>query len=245
MAPALRIPMRKPGLGRTRALDGPWRVFSGSRRALTLVALAVTLACGHAPDPGPVPGTPADLEAYLRTVAGADPVARAHEVASWVLDEAAWNHTVVEPWRAMWPDYARGFDAAIAPLAVQLVTPGEVTARRHWAGDPRLTAAQARLRWVLPVQYPSAVAEIAGRAIDTVFVYDGARWRALAGVDELLVTRIRARDPECAALLARVGPPGRCTEVGWLVADSGWRADASRFAHACRLARVLCGNASP
>jgi hypothetical protein len=170
---------------------------------------------------------------------------RSREIASWALDEASWNHTIVEPWRAMLPEYAGGFDAASAPLITQLVTAGEVTARRHWAGDPRLTPAQVRLRWVVPVQYPSAVAELAGRAIDTVFVYDGAGWRALVGVDELLMEKIRARDPECAALLARAGPTGRCTEVGWLVADSAWRADASRFAHACRLARVLCGNASP
>jgi hypothetical protein len=215
----------------------------GSVRILGALAL-VALGCGRAA-PKPAPGTPEDLEVYLRTIAGADPATRAHEVATWVLDEATWNHTIVEPWRAIWQDYARGFDAASAPLVAQLATPGQVTARRHWAGDPQLTPAQARLRWVLPVQYPSVIAAIAGGAIDTVFVYDGARWRALAGVDELLVAKIRARDPECAALLARAGPTGRCIEVGWLVADSGWRADASRFAHACRLAHVLCGNASP
>jgi hypothetical protein len=207
------------------------------------LAVAFLVACGHAA--GPSPGTPDDLAAYLRGVAGADEATRKHEVAGWILDEATWNHTIVEPWRSLWPDYARGFDAASAPLVAQLATTGPVAARRHWAGDPRLTLAQGRLRWTVPVQYPSVVAELAGQPIDTVFVYDGARWRVLAGLDEIMLARVRALDAACAALLARAGPTGHCTEVGWMIADSALRGDADRFAHACRLATQLCGNASP
>jgi hypothetical protein len=210
-----------------------------------LVAIVVAVGCGRAPASGPVPGTPEDLAGYLRTVVGADPTTRAHEVASWLLDEASWRRIVVEPWRTLWPAYARGFDTASTALLARLATTGEVTARRHYAGDPRLTPAQAHLRWIVPVQYPSAVAEVGGTPIDTVFVFDGARWRALAGVDDLLLAHIRERDPECAQLVARAGSTGRCTEVGWFVADAAWGEDVSRFARACRLARSLCGNASP
>jgi hypothetical protein len=152
---------------------------------------------------------------------------------------------VVDPYSELWPEYARGFDEASAPLLARLAAGGAVAARRHFAGDPRLTPAQGRLRWAVPVQYPSVVVELGGAPFDTVFVYDGARWRVLAGLDELLLAHVRARDPACAALLARAGPPGRCTEVGWLVADAGLRTDPARFAHACRLAAAQCGNASP
>ena len=209
------------------------------------VAVCLLVACGHAAPPAPAPGTPDDLAAYLRGVAGTDEATRTHEVAGWILDEATWNRTIVEPWRALWPDYARGFDAASARLVTELVLDGPITARRHYAGDPHLTAAQGRLRWALPVQYPSAVAELAGKPIDTVFVFDGARWRALAGLDELVLARVRSLDPACAALLAKAGPAGHCTEVGWMVADSALEGDSTRFAHACRLAATLCGNASP
>jgi hypothetical protein len=206
-------------------------------------ALAVLVACGRAA--APAPGTPDDLAAYLHRVAGADEATRRHEIAGWILDEASWRRTVVDPYRDLWPGYARGFDAATAALLVQLASPGDITARRHYAGDPRLTRSQGRLRWTLPVQYPSAVADLAGAPIDTVFVFDGARWRVLAGLDELVLARVRAQDPVCADMLARAGGTGRCSEVGWLVADAGMRGPPARFVHACRLAATLCGNASP
>ena len=139
----------------------------------------------------------------------------------------------------------RAFDGHTPELVAQLAAPAEVTARRHFAGDPRLTRAQARMRWAVPVQFPSAVAELAGRPLDTVFLHDGGHWRALVGLDELLLARARALDPACAERLALAGPTSRCTEVGWLVADAALRADRPRFAHACQLATTLCGTPDP
>lgn len=214
-------------------------------RALAACLVVAAIGCSHAAPPGPALGTPDDLAAYLRTLAGTDDATRRHAVAGWVLDEASWRRTVIDPYTPLWGAYIRAFDAASPALVARLASPGEITARRHFAGDPRLTPAQARLRWALPVEYPSAVAELGGAPIDTVFVYDGTRWRALAGLDEVVLERVRLRDPACAALVAQAGPPGRCTEVGWLVADAALRTDQQRFVHACRLAATLCANASP
>ena len=207
--------------------------------------LLLLSACGRAAPAGPAPGSPEHLAAYLRALAGADEATRKHAVAGWILDEQTWRQTVVSPYTAVWSEYARAFDAAAPALVARLATRGEITARRHFAGDPRLTRSQGRLRWALPVEYPSCVAELAGQPIDTVFVFDGARWRALAGLDDVMLARVRVRDPACATMLERAGPTGKCTEVGWLVADAALRTDQQRFVHACRLAAALCANASP
>ncbi len=208
-----------------------------------LILLLAVASCSRAP--APAPGTPEDLAAYLRTVAGADAATRGRQVTAWQLDERDWNRTVVEPFRGLYADYARDFDAAAAPLAAQLATRGEITARRHFADDPRLTLAQGRLRWTVPVMYPSAVAELAGAPLDTVFVYDGHGWCALAGVDALVLARVGALDARCGELLAHAGRDDRCSQVGWVIADAALRGDRARFDHACALAAGLCGKASP
>ena len=200
------------------------------------------VACHHT---APTPGSPEDLAAYLSTLTGADDATRAHELAGWILDDATWRATVVPTYAPLWGEYSHGFDAALAPLAAQLAHAGPVTARRHYAGDPRLTRSQARLRWAVPVQYPSAVAELAGAPIDTVFVFDGSRWRVLAGTDEIVLAHVRALDPACADLVARAGPANDCTAAAWQVVDSALRADHAGFAHACGLAANLCANSPP
>jgi hypothetical protein len=196
-----------------------------------LAAVVVVAACSRSA-PQPAPGSPEALAVYLKT-------ATAHDASGWILDQAAWDRTVVAPYRALWPEYKAHFDAAIAPVIAELPHAGAT--RRHYSGDPRLTRAQTRTRWALPVQYPSVVAD----GLDTVFVWDGAGWRVLAGLDDILMTHVRALDPACADLLARAGGTGtHCSEVGWFVADTALRGDAG-FAHACQLAATACGNEAP
>jgi len=208
-------------------------------RVAILVAVA---ACHRASPPA---GTPEHLAAYLSTVAGADPQTRDHEVASWILDDATWRATVVPSYGKLWAGYSQNYGAASAPIFNQLKTRGTITARRHYAGDPRLTPAEARLRWALPVQYPSMVADLNGAPIDAVFVYDGARWRALLGVDALVLDEIRSRDPACAELVARAGADNECTAAAWAITDSALRDDTAGFTHGCALATTLCANRSP
>jgi hypothetical protein len=210
-------------------------------KALLLIVL---VACHDAPQ-GVKPGTPDELAAYLKTVAGADEQTRKREVSTWIVDETTWSRDVVEPYRALYSEYVAGFDAQVPALVAQLAPAGVVTARRHFAGDKRLTLAEARLRWAVPVQFPSVVAELDGKPIDAVFVHDGGRWRALVGLDPLMLAHVAALDPACEKLIEHAGPSGRCTEVGWLVADSALRDDQQRFAHACQLASTLCGNPGP
>ncbi|HSN25425.1 MAG TPA: hypothetical protein VLT45_04045 [Kofleriaceae bacterium] len=208
------------------------------------LALAFLIAC-NAPAPQSPPGSPEALAAYLRTVAGADEATRQHAVTGWILDEHAFDRIVVPPFTQLWKDYAAHFDAEMPALVTRLAARGAITTRRHYAGDPRLTNAQVRVRWALPVQYPSVVAELDGAPIDTVFVWDGSGWRVLAGVDDLVVQRVRTLDPHCADQLLKSGPPGQCTDVGWFVATSALKGDQAGFARACQLAANVCGNETP
>jgi hypothetical protein len=176
-------------------------------------------------------------------VVGADAASRVRAVASWKLDAATWQRVVVPAYRDAYAEYAAAFDGASAVLAAQLGTPGEVRARRHFADDPAATGAQVRLRWALPVLYPSAVATVNGAPIDTVFVPDpagGDHWRALLGLPEVMIKRTAAADPVCAQHLAQAGPPGGCTEVGWMVADAAMRRDREALTRACALASARC-----
>ncbi|HEX7701519.1 MAG TPA: hypothetical protein VF403_12370 [Kofleriaceae bacterium] len=214
-------------------------------KALLLIAVVVASGACHDAPQGVKPGTPDELAAYLKTVAGADKQTRKREVSTWIVDETTWSRDVVEPYRGLYSEYVAGFDAQVPALVAQLASAGVVTARRHYAGDKRLTLAEARLRWAVPVQFPSVVAELDGKPIDAVFVHDGGRWRALVGLDPLMLAHVAALDPACEKLIEHAGPSGRCTEVGWLVADSALRGDRQRFAHACQLASTLCGNPGP
>ncbi|MDB4954463.1 MAG: hypothetical protein JWO36_2032 [Myxococcales bacterium] len=213
-------------------------------RAVLGVALLLTIASCHT-DPTVAQGTADDLAVYLRGVARLDTAAREREVSTWIADEATWRRAIVEPYRALWPDYMRSFDARVPALVARLGTAGAITTRRHYAGDARGTLAQGRLRWAEPVQAPSYVAELAGAPIDTVFIFDGAHWRVLAGLDEIVLAHVKSLDRACGGLVELAGALGPCTEVGWVIADAALRADDVRFAHACKLAATLCGNRSP
>jgi hypothetical protein len=193
-------------------------------------ALAAVLLIGcSTPALSPPPGSPEALAAYLKTAGPQD-------VTGWILDQPAWDRIVVAPYRALWPEYKEGFDHAVAGITVHAGA-----TRRHYAGDPHLSRSQTRLRWALPPQYPSVVAD----GIDTVFVWDGTGWRVLAGLDDVLLAHVRALDPHCAELLERAGGTNqRCSEVGWFVADTALRADKG-FAHACEMAAAACGNSAP
>ena len=205
-----------------------------TRLATTLAMLVVLggLGCQEAP-----PAPHVSLAGYLR--AGAAPSRAAAAVAGWRLDRASWDAVIVEPYRAAYADYARAFEAAAPTLTAQLAHAGMITARRHFAGDPRLTRGQARARWAVPVLYPSEVVEVDGNALDVVFVRTPTGWGAITGIDALLEARIEALQPGCAAHLATVRDDA-CGKVVWTVADAALRADPTRLARACALAANVC-----
>jgi len=208
--------------------------------ALRGVALAIVVGVGACREPAPPPPPPRlSLADYLGTLAGTDQATRTREVASWELDLATWDRTVVATYRAVHADYARAFQAATPALVARVASRAAITTRPHHAGDPRLTLGQARARWALPVLYPSEVAELDGVALDVVFVRDGERWRALAGLDAVIHDRTSAIDPACAAHLENARS-GECNDVGWVIAEAAILGDARRFAHACALASNLC-----
>ncbi|HUS32587.1 MAG TPA: hypothetical protein VMZ53_28995 [Kofleriaceae bacterium] len=179
--------------------------------ASALALLLALSACGSQS-----PSTPeARLAAYLAT----------HEVTK--LDRESFHQIIVEPFRDLYDDYAA------QPIPERPIS-GPVTVRRHFANDPSLTPAQGRLRWMLPVMYPSYA------AAGTVFVEIHGEWRSLAGLDEVMLARVRTLDATCADRLSLAGPVGNCTNAGWVIADAALRHDTARFARACQLAASAC-----
>lgn len=142
------------------------------------------------------------------------------------LDRDSFHEIVVEPFRALYDDYAARPDIPVVP--------GPVQVKRHFANDTTLTRSQARLRWTLPVMFPSYAAK------GSVFIEVHGEWRTLSGLDEALLARVQSLDPTCADRLALAGPPGPCTDAGWVIADSALRNETARFARACQLAATAC-----
>ncbi len=207
------------------------------------VVLAALVAC-NAPPTTPKPGSADELAQYLKTIAGEDAATRARAIASWRLPEASWDRTIVSPWKSLYGEYIAGYAVAEHPIQDALASLDPVAVRRHYAGDRALTIGEARLRWALPVQYPSMVATIGGRELDAVFIYDG-QWRALLGVDALVMARVRALDASCAANLDRIGPLGHCNEIGFVVAAAALRGGGPELTRACHMAASMCGNPAP
>ena len=160
-------------------------------------------------------------------------------IAEMKLTEHQWGKLVVEPYREAYDDYARAFDAAAPAIAAQIQNAKTIVGRSHYAGDPKLTRGQARARWALPVQFPAQVATLDGAELDAVFVSVGDSYKAIVGVDHIVVDRTRALDATCAPLLEELGAKA-CQEVGWEIADAALRGDKARLAHACSLARTQC-----
>lgn len=141
-----------------------------------------------------------------------------------MLERAEFDQIIVEPFRQLWPEYASRYRAVGVPT----------TTRPHFAGDKRLTPSQARLRWMLPVMFPSY-------ADDThVYVKTPTGWHALDGLDDAMLDRLRALDATCARYVEHVTPVGPCIQIAWLVADAGLRGQSERFTRACQLARSQC-----
>jgi hypothetical protein len=206
--------------------------------------LALILVACNAPPATPKPGSADDLAQYLKTIAGEDQPTRERAIAGWRVPEATWERTIVAPWKSLYHDYIAGYATAEHPIQDALASLDPVVVRRHYAGDRGLTIGEARLRWALPVQYPSMVATIGGRELDAVFVYDG-QWRALLGVDALVMARVRVLDASCAANLDRIEPLGHCNEIGFVVAAAALRGGGPELTRACHMAAAMCGNPAP
>jgi hypothetical protein len=219
-------------------------------RALAAAALAIAATaasgCKHKTEPPP-PQDAEDLHRladYLRTLPAMDEAARTAEIRSWKLDPHTFERTVQRPYLTLYPDYAARFDDAV-PALVAAFGPrpdSHIEAHRHYADDSTLTPSQFRIRWALPVEYPTAIAVRDGAVIDAVFAPapDG-HWGILANLDAIARTRVHAWDAACDAYLDRAVHLGRCGEVGWAIVDSALRGDRPRFDHSCKLAAGACG----
>jgi hypothetical protein len=211
------------------------------RGCLIIAGLA---ACGA---PAPKPGSAEDLTGYLAQLAAMEPATRHAEIAGWKLDPELWDRTIVEPFRSgLRAGYSNAFDERARSIELELANGRSFAVRPHYAGDPRLTWGQGVLRWVVPTLYPSVVVERDASPIDTVFLYDGARWRALVGIDwELYATVARfAGSGDCVGVLAEVSRSKPCGEIGWAIADAALRTDRDGFRRTCKLAETLCGKRS-
>jgi hypothetical protein len=188
-----------------------------------VLIIIVVAACSR---PAPRPDDE-DLARYLRHVAALDGTSRRAEIATWHLDRATFDRIVVVPFRDAYDGYSAQFAEHVAELAASV--PASPSVRRHFAGDKALSTSQGRLRWVLPVMYPSYVVD----GIDTVFLRVEDHWYVLAGLDDAVLARARALDPSCATRLA-----GPVTDLTWMIADAALRGDRERLARACKLAAL-------
>lgn len=165
-------------------------------------------------------------------------------VVEWKLARAEWNKIIVAPYTQLYDDYARAFDASVPALEASLTatkSKGErtLTSRPHYAGDPELTRGQARTRWALPVQYPALVAKLGDAPIDAVFVRVGNVYKAIVGIDTIVVEKTRALDASCAHYLETLGTKA-CQTIAWAIADAALRGDRARLSHSCSLATSQC-----
>ena len=197
-----------------------------------LALLLVLAACAQKREEVP-------LARELTTVASGDPKARELVIKGWKLSRAAWQRTIVAPFEGLYDDYVRAFDAAVPALVEDLGRGGAITTRRHFAGDPLLTRGQVRARWVVPTQFPSEVAMRGDDAIDAVFVREGSRWRALVGIDAIVIEKTAALDATCAKELEHVGAK-ICQELAWAIADAAVRSDRRMLERSCALSRAQC-----
>lgn len=197
-----------------------------------IVALGL-VACHRAEQP------PATLVELLTSVTSAGPATRAQIIGAWKIDRDTWQRVTTDPYRGLYDDYVRAFDAAVPTLVTRLAHPGAIAVRPHFGGDPKLTLGQARARWAQPVQAPSEIAEIDGAPVDAVFVHEGTRWGVIVGIDTILREHASAMDPACAAFLERTTPK-LCDDALWVVAEAALRGDRARFDHGCTLAANAC-----
>ncbi len=196
-------------------------------------------------EPPDLAGLGAALDRDLATLAGADDrrAAATALIDSWRVPAAVWPTLVTERFRPNYPAYADAFAAARPALAEALASiHGPVDVRWQYADDPLLAPDQARLRIALPVGRPGAIVTVAGRPLSPDFVHDGRRWRALTGLDQVIVRRLAARMPACVApYQAAARPP--CLAMSAPVIDAALADDAAELERACTRLRVNgCGD---
>ncbi|MBK9034000.1 MAG: hypothetical protein IPL61_22485 [Myxococcales bacterium] len=196
-------------------------------------------ACRAAPPPPARPG-PAGLAAFIGRLVGHDRAAVTAAVAATALDPATWVTVVSGPYRDHHAAYARAFPGATAGLVAALVAGGAVAVRPHYADDPGLTAGLRRERLAVPVGRPGWIVTVGGRDLPVVFVWAGARWRTLAGIDALTRDVIGAADHDCAVAYA-AARAGRCLDASAPVAVAALTGRADERAIACRRLIALAG----
>jgi hypothetical protein len=166
--------------------------------------------------------------------------------AAWKLAREEWIEVVTDPFRSAYDDYVRAFDAALPKLEAQISAAradgkSRMMTKQHYAGDPRLTRGQARARWALPVQGPAQVAFLDEAPLDAVFVRTGDHYKALVGIDTIVIDKTRALDTTCARYLETLGSK-MCQTIGWEIADAALRGDRARLSHACSIAKGQCAS---
>lgn len=164
-------------------------------------------------------------------------------VDGWLLPAPAWRRRVTAAFVPHHAAYAAAFAAARDELVDELVghagAAPAVDARTHYADDPALAPDQARLRVALPVGRPGAIVTLAGQPLSPIFVHDGHRWRALAGLDRVVTDRLAAGAPACVAPY-RAAAREPCLAMSAPVITAALTDDAAELARACDRLRTAC-----
>lgn len=256
-----------------RGAPGRVRGRSPASRAMVLGALALVLDLGlagcarrrddgrddsrddraradEAAEPSDLAGLAATLARVRASIAGADDRAAAARaaIADWRVPAAAWPHLVTAPFRDHHAAYAAAFAAATDGVADELIgwarAADPIEVRWQYADDPALAPDQARLRVALPVGRPGAIAVVAGRPLTPVFAHDGRRWRALIGLDRIVVDRLAALAPGCA-LPYQAAAREPCLAMSAPTITAALAGDRAALDRACARLRVNGCGATP
>ncbi|MBK7196954.1 MAG: hypothetical protein IPH80_31195 [Myxococcales bacterium] len=199
---------------------------------LGVALAAVALGCEARPAAAP-PRPGADgLVAALGPAVG-DRARGARALAGMAVPGPAWPRLVSAPYAGQHAPYARAYPVATAGLVDALAGDGVLAVRPHYADDPRLAPAQRRERIAVPVAAPGWIVSVDGRDLPAAFVWDGAAWRALAGIDALTRDAIGAHDHDCAVAYAAAAD-GRCLDASGPAAVAALAGDLAALAVACR-----------
>ena len=204
-----------------------------------LLCVSLFAACSRAP------GRQADaseLDAQLRAVcarvtSSADAL---QEVRRWrVPTPQAWLRVTTAPFQHLHAAYADEFERAAPILADELQTFCGAplrSSRQHYADDAQASLVQNRLRWIVPVGFPSRVVP----GLSHVFVWDQDRWYSLAGADAAMREPLRALDQACWRRSTSAGLASTCSDASWAAVAHAIQGETEAALRGCRMMQAHC-----
>ena len=223
---------------------------AGFVRLLAIAWVLAISSCGQRSTSAPAALNEATLVEYCNDIRQRQRSSKA-VAAELRPDAAAWRASVIPTFQASQATSMHSMQLEIDRLVTLLTANPSlvITARRHYAGDLRLSASAAHLRWIVPVLFESYVIAVGDHQFDLVFVpiRSGSRpgWGAIGSVDDEVAKWLSAgtqNNPTAAALRLQCtqkwrnsNGDGVCMGISAVAASAAMRGDTNAIDHACSL----------